>query len=116
MRSSRDSKGQIRGNQRIDDIIQKQEVVQLAAIEAAQQIETTETKSEESDMPIEENEEAMLPEDGILLTYVEKQSWKNKETEMAENQTILITEVPECGVEILMPRDDDEISKKSQKS
>ena len=90
--------------------------MQLAAIEAAQQIETTETKAEESDTPVEENEEAMLPEDGILLMYIEKQSWKNKETETAENPTIPITEVPECGADIPTPRDDDEISKKSQKS
>ena len=58
--------------------------MQLTTIEAAQQIVTTETKTEESDTPFEENEEAMLPEDGILLTYMEKQSWENKETEMAE--------------------------------
>ena len=58
--------------------------MQLTTIEAAQQILTTETKAEESDTPVEENKEAMLPEDGILLTYVEKQSGKNKETETAE--------------------------------
>ena len=67
-------------------------------------------------MPVEENEEAMLPEDGILLTYVAKQSWKNNSTEMVDNQTIPITEVPECSADILMSRDDDEISKKPQKS
>ena len=48
--------------------------MQLTTIEAAQQIVTAETKTEESDTPVEENEEAMLLEDGILLTYVEKQS------------------------------------------
>ena len=90
--------------------------MQLTAVEAAQQIETTETKAEESDTPVEENEEAMLPEAGILLTYIEKQSGKNKETEMAENLTIPITEVPECNVDILMPRDDDKSSEKLQKS
>ena len=90
--------------------------MQLAAIEAAQQIETTEIKAEESDMPVEENEEAMLPEDGILLTYIEKQSWKNKETETTGNQTIPITEVPKCGADIQTPRDDDEISKNWQKT
>ena len=65
--------------------------MQLAAIEAAQHIETTENKAEEIDTPIEENEEAMLPEDGILLTYVEKKNWKNNETEMADNRIIAIT-------------------------
>ena len=59
----------------------------------------------------------MLPEDGILLTYVEKLSWKNKETETAEIRTTQIVEVPECGADIptLTPREDDKISKKSQK-
>ena len=98
-----------------DHIIEKREVVQLAAIEAVQQIETTEIKAEESDMPVEENEKVMLPEDGILLTYVEKQSWKNKEMEFAEIRTISITDVPECDVDIPTPRNDDEISEKSQK-
>ena len=90
----------------------------LATIEAAQQILTTGTKSEESDIPVEENEEPMLPEDGILLTYMENLSWKNKETEMAEIQTTQIVEVPECDADIPMPtpRDDDKISDKSQKS
>ena len=99
-----------------DNIVQKQEVMQLTAVKAAQHIEITETKAEESDTPIEENEKAMLPEDGILLMYVEKKNWKNNETEMADNQIIATTEVPECGADIPMPRDDDEISKKSQKS
>ena len=54
-------------------------------IETAQHIETIETKTEESDTPIEENKEAMLPEDGILLTYIEKQSRKDNETKMADN-------------------------------
>ena len=56
-----------------DDIIEKQEMMQLTTIQATQQIVTAETKTKESDTPVEENEEAMLPEDGILLTYMEKQ-------------------------------------------
>ena len=99
-----------------EDVVEKPEVIQLTAIVAAQHIETTETKAEESDTPVEENEEAMLPEDGILLTYIEKQNWKNDETEMADNRIIAITEVPECGDDIQTSRDDDEISEKSQKS
>ena len=92
--------------------------MQLTTIEVTQQIVTAETKTEESDTPVEENEEAMLPEDGILLTYVEKQSWTNKETEIAEIQTTPIAEVPECDADnwTPIPRDDDEISEKSQKS
>ena len=58
--------------------------MQLTTIEAAQQIVTSENKTEERDTPIEENEEAMLPEDGIFLMYVEKESCTNKETETAE--------------------------------
>ena len=101
-----------------DDFVEKQEIMQLATIEAAQQILTTETKAEESDTPLEENKEAMLPEDGILLTYMERQSWKNEEIEMAEIQTTPILEVPECDADTPMPtqRKDDKISEKSQKS
>ena len=94
--------------------------MQLTAIKAAQHIETTESKAEESDTPVEENEEAMLPKDGILLMYIEKKNWKNNEMETADNQTIPIdlTEVDlsECGADIPTPRDDDKISEKSQKS
>ena len=46
------------------------------------QMVTSETKTEETDTPVEENEEAMLPEDRISLTYVEKQSGTNKKTEL----------------------------------
>ena len=98
------------------DVIEKQEVVQLTAIEVTQHIETTEAKAEESDMPMEENEEAMLPEDGILLTYVVKQSWKNNETEVADNLIRPVTEVPEYVADIPMSRDNDEISENLQKS
>ena len=92
--------------------------MQLTTIEAAQQTITTETKFEESDTPVEENKEDMLPEDGILLTYVEKLSCKNKETEMAEIRATPIAEVPECEWDIPMPMpgDDDKISEKPQKS
>ena len=78
-----------------------------------QHIETTETKAEESDTPVEENREAMLPVDGILLTYVEKQCWKNNETETADNLIRPVTEVPEYSADILMSRDNDEISENS---
>ena len=44
---------------------------------------TSENKTEESDTPVEENKEAMLPEDGILWTYVEKQSETDKKTDTA---------------------------------
>ena len=101
-----------------DDTVEKQKIMQLTTIEAAQQIVTAETKTKESDTPIEEDEEAMLPEDGILLTYVEKQSRTNKETETAEIRTTQTAEVSHCNADSLTPtpRDNDEISEKSQKS
>ena len=53
----------------------------------------------------------------ILLTYFENQSSTNKETEV-EIVTTPIVEVPECSADILTstPREDDEISEKSQKA
>ena len=100
------------------DMVEKREITQLPTIEAAQQIVASKNKTKESDTPVEENEEAMLPEDGILLTYVEKQSCTNKETETAEIRTTQIAEVPTCNADnwTLMPREVDEISEKSQKS
>ena len=71
-------------NKEQGNMVEKQKIMQLTTIEAAQQIVTSKTKTEESDTPVEENEEAMLPVDGILLTYVEKQSLTNKETEKGE--------------------------------
>ena len=105
-------------NKEQDDTVEKRKIMHLATIEVTQQIVTAETKTEESDTPVEENEKAMLPKDGILLTYVEKQGWTNKETETAEIRTTLIVEVSECDADnwTPKPRDDDEISEKLQKS
>ena len=58
----------------------------------------------------------MLPEDGFLLTYVEKQSWKNDEMETADNLIRPVTEAPEYDADIPMSRDNDKISANSQKS
>ena len=57
-------------------------------------------------------------EDGILLTYVEKQSCTNEETETTKVQTTSKAEVPECNTDnwTQAPRDDYETSEKSQKS
>ena len=74
-------------NKEQGDTVEKQKITQLTTIEATQQIVASETKTKGSDSPVEENEEAMLLEDGILLTYVEKQSCTNKETETTEIQT-----------------------------
>ena len=105
-------------NKEQGDVVEKQKIMQLATIEAAQQIVASETKTKESDIPVEENEEAMLLEDGILLTYVEKQSCTNKEAETAEIRTTPIAEVPACNADNWTPmsREVDDISEKSQKS
>ena len=50
-----------------DNTIEERKIMQLTAIETTQQIVTAETKTDESDTLVEENEEAILLEDGILL-------------------------------------------------
>ena len=76
-----------------DDMVEKQKIMQLATMEATQQMITSETKTKESDTPVEENKEAMFPEDGILLTYVEKQSRIDRKTELAVIQATPIAEI-----------------------
>ena len=51
-------------------------------------------------MPVEGNEEGMLPEDGILLTYIVKQNQKDSEIGAADNLTRPITKVPEYIADI----------------
>ena len=58
---------------------------------------TDEPKLEESDTPVEENEEAMWPENGVLLMFVEKASQKQKENAATEIQTTSTIEEPEGG-------------------
>ena len=58
---------------------------------------TDEPKSEESDTPVEENEEAMWPEGGVLLTFMEKANWKQKENVVTEIQATPAIEEPEGG-------------------
>ena len=100
------------------DMVEKRKIMELTTMETTQQMVTSETKTKESDTPVEENEEAMLPEDGILLMYVEKQSETDKKTESAEIQATPIAEIPASDEDnwTLMPRQVDEISKKLQKS
>ena len=92
--------------------------MQLATIETTQQIVPAETKTNESDTLVEENEEAILLEDGILLMYVEKQSCTNEETKTTKVQRTSKVEVPECNADnwTQVPRDYYETSEKSQKS
>ena len=57
---------------------------------------TDEPKSEESDTPVEENEEAMWPEGGVLLMFVEKASQKQKENATTEIQATSAIEEPKA--------------------
>ena len=70
---------------------------------------TDEPRSEESDTPVEENEEAIWPEDGVLLTFMEKASRKQKENIVAEKQATPAIEEPEGGTvsSTLFPTGDD---------
>ena len=105
-------------NEEQDNTVEERKIMQLATIETAQQRVTAKTKTNESDTPVEENEEAILPEDGILLTYVEKQSCTNEETETIKVRTTLKVKVPERDADnwSQAPRDGYETSEKSQKS
>ena len=75
-----------------------------------------EAKAQDSDTPVEENEEAMLPEDGILLTYVVKQRRENDEMEATDNLIQSAKDVPSHVADIPMSRDNEGFSEKSQKS
>ena len=70
---------------------------------------TDEPRSEESDTPVEENEEVMWPEGGVLLTFVEKASQKQKENIATEIQATPAIEEPEGGTvsSTLFPTGDD---------
>ena len=101
-----------------DDMVEKRKIMQLATMEAAQHMITSETKTEESNTLVEENEEAMLLEDGMLLMYVEKQSRTDRKTELAEIQLTPIAEISASDADnwTPTPRQVDKISERSQKS
>ena len=63
-----------------------------------------------------EDEEATLPEDGILLTYIVKQSRKKDEMEATDNLVQPAKDVPAYVADIPMSRDNEGISENSQKS
>ena len=90
--------------------------MQLTAIEIEQHIETTKDEAQDSDMPVEENVEALLPEDGILLTYVVKQIRENDEMEATDNWIQPVKDVAAHVTDIPMSRDTEGFSEKSQKS
>ena len=94
----------------------KQEIEQLSTGEVTRDIETTETEPRESNTPMEENEEGMLPEDGILLTYILKRSQEDVETQMVYSATKQEIKATDAVVDILMSDDNHKISENSQKS
>ena len=98
-------------------MIVKQEVQQLAKVETTQQMMTDEPKSEESDTPVEENEEATWPEGGVLLTFVEKASRKQKENVATEIQATPAIEELEGGTvsSMLFPTGDGKAKEELQK-
>ena len=121
-----------------DDMIDKREIQQLVGIGTTQQMMMDEPKSEESDTPVEENKEEMWLESGLLLTFVEKTSQKQKENTATEIQATSAIE-PEGGTispklfpkedgkakeelqklqvtDVSTPKDNGESSEKSQKS
>ena len=52
----------------------EREIEQLTTTKCVIDIERKEAEPQESNTPVEENEEGMLPEDGVLLTYILKRS------------------------------------------
>ena len=64
---------------------------------------------------MEENEEGMLPEDGILLTYILKRSQEDVEMQTVYSPMNQETKATDSVVNILMSDDNHEISKNSQK-
>ena len=79
--------------------------------------DNTEPKSEESDTPVEENKEAMWPESGLLLMFMEKTSWNQKENAAREIQATSAIEEPEGGTSFpkLIPKEDGKAKEELQK-
>ena len=55
-------------------------------------VEKESDKSQESDTPVKENEEAMLPEDGFLLRYILKADRRERDVE-----SVHLENKVECG-------------------
>ena len=102
--------------QATSSIMIEQEIGQLATTEVTRDIRGTETEPQESDTPVEENEEGMLPEDGVLLTYILKRSQEDIEIKVVDSPTKPETKAADSVVDILMPGDNLKISENSQKS
>ena len=78
----------------------KQEIEQLTTAEVTRDIETTEIEPQESNTPVKENEEGMLPEDGILLTYVLKRSQEGVKMQTVDNTMKLEIRATDSVVDI----------------
>ena len=74
-------------------------------------------ESDVNDTPVEEDKEAMLPEDGALLTFMVKTKQEQKETATAEIQVALTMEETEgdAGSPKLCPTKDGKTDEKLQK-
>ena len=98
-------------------MIDKREIQQVTGIGMTQQMMTDEPKSEESDTPVEENKEDMLPEGRVLLMFVEKASQKQKVTAATEIQATSTIEEPEGGTgsPTLFPKEDDKAKEELEK-
>ena len=116
MEIAKDEKEEVGEEQ--DDMIVKQEIQKLAKVDTTQQMTTDEPKSEESDTPVEENKEAMWPEDGVLLMFMEKASWKQKENTVTEIQATSTKGETEGGTNspTFFPKEDDKTKEELQKS
>ena len=93
----------------------KREVEQLATAEVTKDIETTKIEPQESNTPVEENEEAMLPEDGILLTYILKRGQEDVEIQVVDDPTKPETKATDSIVDIPMSDENHKISENLQK-
>ena len=92
------------------------EIEQLTTTEVARNIWKTETEPQERDTPVEEHEEGMLLEDGVLLTYVFKKSKEDVEIKAVDSPTKPETKATDSIVDIPMSNDSHKISKNLQKS
>ena len=96
MEIAKDKKEEIGEEQ--DNMTVEQEIQQLVKVDTTQQMMTDKPKSEESDTPVQKNEEVMWPEDGVLLKFVEKTSRKQKENAVTEIQATSAMKETEGGI------------------
>ena len=91
----------------------QREIEQLATTKFVVDIERKETEPQESNTPVEENKEGMLPEDGVLLTYILKQSQEDSRIKVVNSPTKPEVKAAEYGVDILISSDSHKIGENS---